>query len=41
MGSMTMRNAVCTMRSLTLGMPSGRFSRLPGFSIQTRLTGLG
>jgi hypothetical protein len=29
------------MRSRTVGMPNGRFSRLPGFSIHTRRTGCG
>ena len=34
-------SAVCTIRSFTVGMPSGRRSRLPGLSIHTRLTGWG
>jgi hypothetical protein len=39
--SSTIRRALCTTRSLTVGIPSGRFSTLPGFSIQHRRTGFG
>lgn len=41
MGSITLFTAACTTRSVTVGIPNGRFSALPGFSIHTRLTGLG
>jgi hypothetical protein len=40
-GSSTFNNAVCTTRSRTVGIPSGRSSVLPGFGIQTRLTAWG
>jgi hypothetical protein len=41
MGSMTILTAACTTRSVTVGIPNGRFSALPGLGIHTRLTGLG
>ena len=31
MGSMTILTAACTTRSVTVGIPNGRFSALPGF----------
>jgi hypothetical protein len=40
-GSMTALRALCTTRSRTVGIPSGRFSVLPGLSIQTRLINWG
>jgi len=40
-GSITLSNVACTTRSRTVGIPNGRFSRLPGFSIQTRFTAEG
>ena len=41
MGSNTCRSAPCTVRSRTAGMPSGRFSLLPGLVIQARRSGWG
>jgi hypothetical protein len=41
MGSITPGNVAWTTRSRTVGIPSGRFSGRPGFSVHTRFAVLG